>query len=102
MGAELFAEDADEFAAFGCGHVSPFEIGLVRLCDGVGCGRRRDSGNVGDDLTGDRGAHGQVSACIGFAGDAKLCQQRVDFVLKGQGEGNGCKCAHERLLLSAV
>ncbi len=34
LGAELFAEDADEFAALGGGDVAPLEVGDVGLGDG--------------------------------------------------------------------
>ena len=53
VGAELFAEEADEFAALWGGDVAPFEEGGVGLGDGFGCVDGADGGELRDDFAGD-------------------------------------------------
>ncbi len=70
VGAEFFAEEADEFAAFGCGDVAPLEEGGVGLGDGFGCVGCGDGGEVGDDFAGDGRANGETATGVGGVGHA--------------------------------
>ena len=65
VGAELFAEEADEFAALGGGDAAPLEEGDVGLGDGFAGGLGSDGGDVGDDFAGDGSADGEVAICEG-------------------------------------
>jgi hypothetical protein len=70
FGAEFFAEEADELAAFGGGDSAPLEEGGLGLGDcflGGGCG---DGGDVRDDFASDWSADGEVAVGVGGGGDA--------------------------------
>ncbi len=83
VGAELFAEEADELAAAGHGDGAPVEEGLV------GCGdcllRVLGDGEVGEVLAGDGGAGGKGAVGEGGLGDAEVAEQGVGLLLEGGG-----------------
>jgi hypothetical protein len=83
FGAELFAEEADELAAFGGGDVAPLEEGDVGLGDGFARGFGRDGRELRDDFAGDGGADGEGAG--GRGGDSKLGEDGLDFLLDGHG-----------------
>ena len=87
VGAELFAEEADELSAAGHGDGAPVEEGLVGGPDG-GAGIGRD-GDVGEVLAGDGGAGGEGAAGEGGLGDAEVEEEVAGFVAEGGGVGGG-------------
>jgi hypothetical protein len=85
FGAEFFAEETDEFAAFGSGDGAPLEKGRVGLSDGLGCVGCADGGELGNDLASEGGAGGQVAVGVSGRGDAEFGEDRFDFVTDGHG-----------------
>ena len=82
VGAEFFAEQADELSAAGHGDGAPAEEGLVGAGDG-GCGVG-GGGDVGEEFTGDGGVGGEGGAgwlgvYLGM-GNAQVLQDLVNFV----------------------
>jgi hypothetical protein len=80
FGAELFAEEAEEFAALGGGNVAPLEVGGVGLGDGrVRCfrGYRRE---LRDDFAGDGRSDSEVAVGIGGGRDAEFGEDGLDFL----------------------
>ncbi len=86
VGAEFFAEEADELSAAGHGDGAPAEEGLVGAGDG-GCGVG-GGGDVGEEFTGDgavggEGGVGLLGVYLGVplgGGNAQVLQDLVDFV----------------------
>jgi len=87
VGAELFAEEADEFAAAGHGDLPPMEEGGVGAGDG-GCGVWGE-GDVGEEFAGDGGVGGEGAVGEGGFGDAEVEQEGVGFGAEGGGRGCG-------------
>lgn len=94
VGAEFFAEEADEFAASGGGDGAPLEEGCVGLSDGFACGQRRDAREFCDSFARDGGADDEVA--FGDGGEAELEEDGFDFLTDGHGSsvisvsGEGC------------
>ncbi len=85
VGAELFAEEANELSAAGHGDLAPVEKGLVGAGDGgVGVW---GGGDVGEDLAGDGGVGGEAAVGEGLLGDAEVQEELAGFVAEG---GVGC------------
>ncbi len=78
LGAEFFAEEADELAAPGGGDGAPLEEGGVGLGDGFGRVGRVDGGELRDDFAGDGGANGEVA--VGLSEYAEFGEDGFDFV----------------------
>ncbi len=81
--AELFAEEADEFAALGRGDGAPVEVGDVGLGDGLAGVFGGDGRDLRDDFAGDGGAYGEIAR--GGVGHAKVGEDGFDFLFDGHG-----------------
>jgi hypothetical protein len=92
-GAQLFAEQAHQFAAARRRHVAPGLEGFMRAADGAGGLHGRGLRHLRDHLAADRRAHRQLAAGMGGAGHAQALQQLFDF--GGEGLG-GLGFRHER------
>ncbi len=86
VGAELFAEEADELSAAGHGDLAPVEEGLVGGFDG-GSGVWGD-GDVGEVLAGDGGVGGEGAVGEGGFGDAEVEEEGAGFFAEGGGGGS--------------
>src|SRR5260370_12388557 len=87
LGAEFFAEEADELAAPGGGDGAPLEEGGVGLGDGFGRVGRVDGGELRDDFAGDGGANGEIAAGVGGGGYAEVGEGGFNFAIDGHGFG---------------
>jgi len=86
LGAEFFAEEADEFAATWCRDEAPLEKGGVGEVDGLAGGFGVDGGELRDDFASDGGAYGE--GAVGLGGYAELSEEGFDFLLEGHGCGH--------------
>src|SRR5690242_4968615 len=83
LGAELFAEEADELAATRCRDEAPLEEGGVGEGDGLPGGFGIDGRELRDDFAGNGGADGEWA--VGLGTHAELGEDGFDFVLDGHG-----------------
>jgi hypothetical protein len=81
VGAQFFAEETDEFAAFGGRDSAPFEKGGVSLRDGFGCIGSGDGRELRDDFAGEWGVDDEGS--VEWSGNAEMSENFGDFGLDG-------------------
>ena len=78
---QVFAEETDEFAAYGGRDSAPFEKGGVSLRDGFGCIGSGDGRELRDDFAGEWGVDDEGS--VEWSGNAEMSENFGDFGLDG-------------------